>query len=77
MAFTFEKVIYGTSIGKSLFDTEGAKIVNQIMEKAKKNGVKIYLPDDWVIADKFDKNAKKKKSSPVRMVFLQIGWAST
>jgi len=60
MAYTFENVIHGTSIGKSLFDKEGAKIVNQIMEKAKKNGVKIYIPDDWVIADNFAKDAKKK-----------------
>ena len=28
------------------------------MEKAKKNNVKIILPIDYVIADKFDKNAK-------------------
>jgi len=62
MAFTFEKVLHGTNIGKSLFDQEGAKIVNQIVEKAKKNGVKIYFPDDWVIADKFAKDAKKKSN---------------
>jgi len=64
MAFTFENVIHGTNIGKSLFDKEGAKIVNQIIEKAKKNGVKIYLPDDWIIADKFAKDAKKKSHRP-------------
>jgi len=36
MAYTFENVLHGTSIGKSLFDKDGAKLVPQIMEKAKK-----------------------------------------
>jgi len=76
MAFTFENVLHGTEIGKSLFDKEGAKIVNQIMDKAKKNSVKIYLPKDWVVAEKYAKDAKKK-SLNVRMEFLRIGWAST
>merc|ERR1712048_909949 len=35
MAFTFIKVIKGVSIGASLYDEEGAKIVGEIMEKAK------------------------------------------
>eukprot|EP01125_Pyxidicula_operculata_P021144 TRINITY_DN8041_c0_g1_i1.p1 TRINITY_DN8041_c0_g1~~TRINITY_DN8041_c0_g1_i1.p1 ORF type:complete len:423 (-),score=141.63 TRINITY_DN8041_c0_g1_i1:113-1381(-) len=60
MAFTFEKVLNGTEIGKSLFDEPGSKIVKEIMEKAKKNNVKIHFPSDWVIADKFDKNAQTK-----------------
>ncbi len=33
MAFTFLKVLYGTNIGKSIFDEEGAKIVPDIMKK--------------------------------------------
>jgi len=36
MAFTFEKVLYKTPIGKSLFDDEGAKLIPEIMEKAKR-----------------------------------------
>lgn len=35
MAFTFNKVINNTDIGASLFDEEGAKIVKDIMVKAK------------------------------------------
>merc|ERR1719316_329829 len=38
MAFTFLKVINGMSIGGSLFDEEGSKIVENIMEKAKAKG---------------------------------------
>merc|ERR1719486_1878112 len=37
MAYTFLKVKDGMSIGTSLYDEEGAKIVDKIMEKAKKN----------------------------------------
>ncbi|GMM35795.1 phosphoglycerate kinase [Saccharomycopsis crataegensis] len=57
MAFTFKKVLDGTNIGTSLFDEAGAKIVPDLMAKAKKNNVKIVLPVDFVIADKFDKDA--------------------
>jgi len=56
-AFTFKKVLEGVKIGSSLFDEEGAKIVEKIVQKAKDKGVSIHLPVDYVIADKFDKNA--------------------
>lgn len=48
MAFTFNKVINGTEIGKSLFDEEGAMIVPEIMQKAKEKGVKIHIPCDFI-----------------------------
>jgi len=57
MAYTFSKVLHNTPIGSSLFDENGAKTVTDIMEKAKKNGINIHFPVDWIIADKFDKNA--------------------
>jgi phosphoglycerate kinase len=57
MAFTFNKVVNNANIGKSLFDEEGAKIVPEIMAKAKERGVKIHLPQDYVIADKFEETA--------------------
>jgi phosphoglycerate kinase len=40
-----------------LFDLNGAKIVMDLLKKAKEKGVKIHLPNDFVIADKFDANA--------------------
>lgn len=58
MSFTFKKVLDNTKIGTSLFDEDGAKIVPDLIAKAKKNNVKIVLPTDFVIADKFDKDAK-------------------
>jgi phosphoglycerate kinase len=55
MAFTFLKVLKNMPIGTSLFDKTGAKLVEQIMEKAKKNNVKIHLPFDFVCGDAFSK----------------------
>ena len=57
MAFTFKKEIEGMKIGSSLFDAEGAKIVKELAVKAAAKGVKITMPVDFVLADKFDANA--------------------
>ncbi|KAF7457851.1 putative phosphoglycerate kinase [Cryptosporidium felis] len=78
MAFTFKKVLDGMQIGKSLFDEEGAKIVNEIMETAKERNVQILLPHDFVIADNFsaDANARVIKDSegiPEGWMGLDIG----
>lgn len=45
-------------IGNSLFDEEGSKIIQNLMDKAKSKNVQIHLPVDFVTADKFDKGAK-------------------
>jgi len=58
MAFTFKKQLNNVKIGNSLFDEDGSKKVAELMEKAKKNNVKVVFPVDYVTADKFDKNAK-------------------
>jgi len=58
MAYTFKKVIANMPIGNSLFDPEGAKIVAEIMEKAKAKNVQIHLPVDYVCADKFAADAE-------------------
>ncbi|MDD5708257.1 MAG: phosphoglycerate kinase, partial [Kiritimatiellae bacterium] len=55
MAFTFKKVLDNMAIGASLFDPEGAKMVKDIMAKAKAKGVRIHLPVDYVCGDKFPK----------------------
>jgi len=57
MAFTFKKVLEGMDIGDSLFDADGAKIVNELWDKARAKGVKIHLPVDFLCADKFDPDA--------------------
>ncbi len=57
MAFTFKKVLNGMEIGDSLFDPEGAKIVGELVAKAKERGVSLVLPVDYVCADRFDPKA--------------------
>merc|ERR1719320_1310443 len=60
MAYTFKKVLEGVSIGKSLFDQEGAELVAGIVAEAKKKNVKIHLPDDHVCANEFSNDANIK-----------------
>merc|ERR1719167_1610790 len=57
MCFTFLKE-QGMSIGTSLYDEEGAKIVKSLLEEAKEKGVNILLPTDFVTADAFKNDAK-------------------
>jgi phosphoglycerate kinase len=58
MAYTFKKTLEGMKIGSSLFDEEGAKIVGELVEKARERGVRLILPVDFVCADKFAPDAK-------------------
>merc|ERR1719499_2550160 len=60
MAYTFLKVSDNMSIGSSLYDEDGAKIVPEIMEKAKSKGVEIILPVDFVISSKFGEDGEIK-----------------
>ena len=45
-------------IGDSLYDEEGAKIINDLVAKAKAKGVNIHLPVDFVTGDDFSPTAK-------------------
>merc|ERR1711979_164362 len=63
MAYTFLKVSDKMEIGTSLYDREGAKIVPDIMEKAKKLGVEIVLPVDFVISSKFGEDGEIKEAT--------------
>lgn len=58
MAFTFKKTLENVKIGNSLFDQAGSEKCAELVEKAKKNDVKIVLPVDYITADKFDKDAQ-------------------
>jgi phosphoglycerate kinase len=78
MTFTFKKVLEGMEIGESLFDAEGAKIVGELMDKAKEKGVKIHLPVDFVCGDKFEANAQirevdDKEGIPKGWIGLDVG----
>jgi phosphoglycerate kinase len=58
MAYTFLKVRDNMAIGDSIFDPEGAKIVPELLAKAKAKGKTLHLPTDWITADKFAADAK-------------------
>lgn len=77
MAFTFLKEKDNMKIGKSLFDTEGAKSIQQILEKAKSKNVQIHLPVDFVVANdiksKDTKEATKENGIEDDFLGLDIG----
>merc|ERR1719291_813253 len=63
MAYTFLKVSDGMAIGACLYDEEGAKIVPDIMAKAKTLGVEIVLPVDFVISSKFGEDGDIREAT--------------
>lgn len=77
MAFTFLKQKDNMKIGKSLFDTEGAKSIQQILDKAKAKNVEIYLPVDFIVANdiksKDTKEATKENGIEDDFLGLDIG----
>jgi phosphoglycerate kinase len=72
MAYTFKKVVNGMEIGASLFDPEGAKIVQELTDQAKARGVKLIFPVDYVCADKFDANANTQPATDA--TGIPAGW---
>ncbi|MDR2674761.1 MAG: phosphoglycerate kinase, partial [Opitutaceae bacterium] len=78
MAFTLLKELENTKIGASLYDEEGAKRVPEIVAKAKEKGVRLVLPVDFVIADKFAADANtaivtKEEGIPDGWLGLDVG----
>lgn len=61
MSYTFLKA-RGGKIGNSLCEDDRLQTALDILEKAKQKNVSIHLPEDSVIADKFDANANTQTS---------------
>ncbi len=59
MAFTFLKAT-GNNIGDSIVEDDKLELAKTILKKAREKGVKIILPVDVVIADKFSNDANTK-----------------
>jgi len=80
MAFTFLKA-QGYEIGNSLVEDDLLDDARAIMYKAKKAGVKFYLPVDLVVAPEFSENVETKylpsQEIPVGWMGLDIGPASS
>lgn len=56
MAYTFAKA-KGGKIGKSLCEDDRMPLTLELLRKAEEKGVKIYLPEDSVVADNFANDA--------------------
>jgi phosphoglycerate kinase len=56
MTYTFIKA-KGGKIGKSLVEEDKLDVALELIEKAKKNNVNLYIPYDNIIADQFDNEA--------------------
>jgi phosphoglycerate kinase len=76
MIFTFYKA-QGLGVGKSIIEEDKVALAKEILEEAAARGVKILLPTDVVVADKFDADAASKTVSvdsiPAEWLGLDIG----
>ncbi|MXS72069.1 phosphoglycerate kinase [Flavobacteriaceae bacterium W22] len=70
MAFTFIKAL-GGKIGTSLVEDDKLSLALEILEKAKENNVKVYLPSDTIIAESFNNDAERKE---VNIYEIPEGW---
>ena len=80
MAFTFLKAL-GHEIGNSLVEDDLIEDALHIMDEARRLGVKLYLPVDFVVAPEFKEDAPVKyvtyQEIPKDWMGLDIGLAST
>ena len=70
MSYTFAKAQGGT-VGDSLLESDWLDYCNEMVAKAKEKGVKLLLPVDTVIADRFDAGAN---SQVVKNGQIPDGW---
>ncbi|MFN3556400.1 MAG: phosphoglycerate kinase [Bacteroidales bacterium] len=70
MMFTFIKAM-GGKVGSSLVEDDFLQTAREIMAKAEAKGVKLHIPADAVIADKFDNDAARKM---VKADAIEDGW---
>jgi phosphoglycerate kinase len=80
MANTFLKA-QGHEVGTSRVEDDLLETANELVAKALKQGVKLYLPVDCIVADRFDSKAANKITTaqevPKSWMILDIGPAST
>lgn len=76
MAYTFLKA-QGHAVGASLVEEDFLDTAKKVLDEAKSKGVKIILPIDHLVADKFDENAKAtyidNVEIPAGMIAMDIG----
>lgn len=80
MANTFLKSM-GVDVGDSLVEDDLLETAGKLIDTAEKKGVKLYLPVDFVVADRFAADAITKnvtyRDIPAGWMALDIGPAST
>ncbi|MBU0480574.1 MAG: phosphoglycerate kinase [Proteobacteria bacterium] len=80
MANTFLKSL-GFNVGRSKVEDDLLDTAKDLVKKAAKKGVKLYLPVDCITADKFDPRAETKQTTsqevPSEWMILDIGPATT
>jgi len=80
MANTFLKA-QGYEVGASKVEDDLLETADELIEKAQKQGVKLYLPVDCIVADRFDSTAETKRTTaqevPKNWMILDIGPATT
>lgn len=79
MALTFFKAL-GYEVGKSYAEDDAFNTAKEVIEKAKSKGIKLYMPVDFVVADKFSASAETKvvtyQEIPKDWMALDIGPAT-
>ncbi len=80
MANTFLKSI-GYEVGQSKVEDDLLDTAKELLGKARAQGVRLYLPVDCIVADKFDARAETKRTTtqevPKDWMVLDIGPATT
>ncbi|MBI5562798.1 MAG: phosphoglycerate kinase [Deltaproteobacteria bacterium] len=79
MALTFFKAL-GYEVGKSFAEDDALATAKEVIEKAKEKGIKLYMPVDFVVADKYSAEAETKvvtyQEIPKDWMALDIGPAT-
>ncbi len=79
MALTFFKAL-GYEVGNSFCETDAIETAKQVIEKARERHIKLYMPVDFVVADKFSASAESKvvtyQEIPKDWMALDIGPAT-
>jgi phosphoglycerate kinase len=70
MMFTFIKAL-GGEVGNSIVEEDLLQLARETSDKAEANNVKIYIPQDAILANAFDNNAERMESGSTN---IPAGW---
>ncbi|MBR1768853.1 MAG: phosphoglycerate kinase [Bacteroidales bacterium] len=70
MRYTFYKAL-GHTVGNSLCEDDKIDTANSLMKKAQEKGVKLYLPEDSIVADDF---SEKANTQYIPSMDIPEGW---